>query len=89
VALQFEDLAGILQPLTAKDQLIKQCSARSWMENGWLTYCNVRFSLNKLNDGKVKNIIRSTSYSLMVLLNLGNNVDVPDLKVLGDNVTTC
>lgn len=75
MVLQFEDLAGILQPLTAKDQHVTQCSATSQMENWWLTECNIRFSLKKLNDGKVKNIIRSTSYRLMVLLNLDNNVD--------------
>jgi len=76
VVLQFKDLAWILQPLSTKDQHVTQCNATSWLENGWLTECNVRFSLKKLNDGKVKNIIRSTSYSLMILLNLGNNVDI-------------
>jgi hypothetical protein len=73
VVLQFEDLAG---SLNTKDQHVTQCNAISWMEDGRLTECNIRFSLKKLHDGKVKNIIRSTSYSFMVLLNLGNNVDI-------------
>jgi hypothetical protein len=80
VVLQFEDLVGILQPLTAKDQHVTQCSATSRTENGWSTACNIRFSLKKLNDGKVKNTIRSTSYSFMVLLSLGNNVDIQTWK---------
>ena len=71
---------GNLQPLNTKDQHVIQCSATSWMENGRLTECNVRFSLKKMNDGKVKNTIRSTSYGFMVLLNLGNNVDIQARK---------
>jgi hypothetical protein len=70
VVLQFEDLAGILQPMTAKGQQVTHGIA-SWMENGRFTECNGRFSLKKTNDGKVKNIIRSTSYSLLVLLYFG------------------
>ena len=52
---------GTCRTLNTKDQHVTQFSGTSWTENGRLTECNVRFSLKKLNDGKFKNAVRSTS----------------------------